>query len=101
MAKQAGEVNRKTPAESAPFDFNFTDDLITGETISSATFHNTSDLTVGAPSFSSGVVQFNISGGTLSADNAPKNYDVEARIVTSLSNTYAGCGLLVLETCGG
>lgn len=93
-------VIEKPPTASKLYNFDFTDDLATGETVSSAT-SVTSDtptgataLTIGTPTVSSPNVQVRISGGS-----AGYTYHLTCTVSTSDSNTLVGCGDLRVVAC--
>jgi hypothetical protein len=94
MPKKAPQVNEKTPDESAPFDFDFSEDLVTGETITGSPVMSAtpSGLNLGVPSVNGSIVQVRISAGT-----ARTTYDVRCKITTSQSNTYEGSGDLIVN----
>jgi hypothetical protein len=94
MAKTAANVQFKTPREVAPFNFDFAEDLTSGESISVAVIKGTSDLSITAPSISGDVVQIKISQGTHGL-----LYLLRCEIDTDSNNHYEGGGKLVVETC--
>jgi len=92
------EELEKTPEESLLFDMNFSNRLVSGETISAVTnssFTNnglvsgSTNITLGDAAYTGGIVQIRISGGQLY-----EQYTVMLSITTSLGNTRVGKGLL-------
>lgn len=97
---KAPEILLKSPFEERLFDFVFTDDLDTGETISASpapiiavTPTTASPLTFDPPTISGGIVQTKLKGGL---DGT--TYHVTCQIVTS-TQKREGCGDLKVEAC--
>jgi hypothetical protein len=76
----------KDPNDVLWFQFNWSQFLATGETISTATVTPSGSITVVSSNVSGGnLVNVNVSGGVASATSAPS---LAIRIVTSAGNTY-------------
>lgn len=89
----APQVLTKTENESLLANFDFSEKVAAGETISSATVTAVpATITVGAPTFSGAIVQVRLSGGV--GDDV---YTLWCVAVTSLGNTLDGGGRLVVE----
>jgi hypothetical protein len=97
MPKKAPQVNQKTPDESALFNFDFTEDLATGESIQGtpAVTASPSGLTIGTPSVSGAIVQVRLSSGATRT-----RYEVRCRVATDQSNTFEGAGDLLVNSLG-
>ena len=94
----AYEELEKTPEESLLFDMNFSNRLVSGETISGVTnssFTNnglvtgSTNITLGNAAYTDTTVQLRISGGQLY-----ERYTVSISVVTTLGNTRVGKGIL-------
>lgn len=86
---------RKQPGENVLFEVDFSDQLITGETIQSVTsiVGSPSGLTFGAPQISGSKVQFTIADGT-----SGQVYKLTLKLVTLDSPVFeADVHLLVIE----
>lgn len=96
--KSAPQVFAKTPNEVVIKDFEFAgDELSTGETLSavvSVTITPGGSLTSSNHVVSGTRAQVTLSGGTDGVD-----YDVLAKVTTSLSQTLEGCGRIQVRTC--
>lgn len=90
----------KRPGESRLYEFDFTDLLATGETVSAVsgvtatTPSGSSALTVGSPTLTSPSAFVRISGGT-----SGYVYLLTCTVTTSASNTLVACGHLRVEAC--
>jgi hypothetical protein len=91
--RTAPQILIKAESESYLANFDWTDVVATGETVSSATVTAVpTTLTIGSPGLSDAIVQVRLSGGT--GDDV---YELKCVAVTSLGNTLTGVGLLIVE----
>ena len=91
--RTAPQVLIKAETESYRANFDFSEVLTTGETVSSSVVTAVpATLTIGTPSHSGAVVQVRLSGGT-----GNDEYAVTCVAQTSLGNTIVGVGCLIVE----
>lgn len=88
----AQEIVTKTPAEAELVDFIFTDDLATGETISSPVVTVPAGITAGTPTISGTKVQVLVSSGT-----AGTIYRLKCQVSTSGGRTVQSYGDVYVE----
>ena len=85
----------KNSDESKLYNVSFASQLITGESLSSATINSVPvGLTIGSPALSNGVVQFRASGGI---DGV--SYLLDISVNTSNSNIYSDCIRICVQDC--
>lgn len=88
--KRAPEVLGKVPWEQKYYNFEFADELETGEAIDSATASVLpSGPTLASATYSGTVAQVKISGGT-----AGQEYEVTMKITTDAGESIQGSGIL-------
>ena len=97
MASSLEELEKEA-VESIIFDMDFTNQFVSGESISSIgtvvstssdNVSGSSNVTLGTPTFSGNIVQVRISGGT-----QYEQYTVTITVNTTLANFIQGEGLL-------
>ena len=91
--RTAAQVLVKAESDSYLAQFDWSEVVATGESVSSAIVTATpATITVGAPTCSGAIVQVRLTGGVGDAV-----YQIRCVAVTSLSNTLAGVGRLIVE----
>ncbi len=97
-SEQNGPLEFETaldPEESRAYDFDFTNDLASGETISSTTITADSGITVSGDTLdgTSKIVQVTLTGGTAGVD-----YHVACKVTTSAPQTIKRTGIVKCRT---
>lgn len=91
--RTAAQVLVKAESDSFLAQFDWSENLATGETITSATVTATpATITVGSPTCSGPLVQIRLTGGVGDAV-----YQIKCVAVTSLGNTKTEVGRLIVE----